>query len=255
METGFLGVPDVDGLIFLGLAVTSFFAAIIAGVTGSAGGLLLLGILALVFPPAVLIPMHTLVMLGDNISRVAVLRRYVMRAALLPFTIGAALGALAGGQIFVTLPAPTLQLIMGIFIIVFTWMPKIATTGSLPGRFGLVGFTATFAGIFVSAVGVLVIPFVAAAYPDRRNVIGTFSAVMGIIHLCKLVAFGLLGASLAAYLPLMLAMVATAAVGNLVVGRVLTRMPEHAFRIVFKVVLTALALRILWLAADNAGVL
>ena len=78
METGFLGVPDVDGLVFLGLTLTSLCAAILIGVTGAAGGLLLLGTLALVFPPALLIPIHTFVMLGDNVSRVAVLRRHVM---------------------------------------------------------------------------------------------------------------------------------------------------------------------------------
>ena len=255
METGFLGVPDLDGLIFIGLALTSFCAAFITAVTGSAGGLLLLGILALVFPPSVLIPLHTVVMLGDNVSRVAILRRHVLKAALLPFFIGAALGAIAGGQIFVTLPTATLQFILGVFIIVFTWMPKIASTGSLRGRFGLIGFTATFVGIFVSAVGALVGPFVAAACTDRREVMGTFSAVMGLVHLCKMVAFGLLGVTLAPYLPLMVAMVATAAIGNLVGSRVLNHMPEHAFRQVFRVVLTGLALRILWLAAGNAGLI
>ena len=157
METGYLGVPDVDGVIFLGLVLVSLLTAIITAVTGSAGGLLLLGTLALVFPPAVLIPVHTVVMLGDNITRIIILWRHVMRAALLPFFVGAALGAFAGGQIFVTLPTAMLQVILGISIIVFIWMPKIASTGSLGGRFGLVGFTATFAGIFVSATGALAV--------------------------------------------------------------------------------------------------
>lgn len=253
METAFLGVPGVDGLIFAGLALASLATAFIASTTGSAGGLLLLGLLALVFPPVVLIPLHTTVMLGDNISRVVILRRHILRAALLPFFIGAALGAAAGGRIFVALPTATLQFILGVLIIVFTWMPKIAGAGSLRGRFGLAGFAATFVGIFVSATGALVAPFVAAACADRRALVGTFSAVMGLVHLCKLVAFGLLGAALASYLPLMAAMVATAALGNLAGSRVLGRMPEHGFRLVFRVVLTALALRILWLAAGNAG--
>lgn len=253
METGFLGVPEVGGLIFLGLALTSFCTAFIASVTGTAGGLLMLGILALVFPPSVLIPLHTVMMLGDNVSRIVILWRHILWAALLPFFIGAALGALLGGQIFVTLPTTTLQVILGLSILLFTWMPKIASTGSLNGRFGAVGFIATFVGIFVSATGALVAPFVSAACNDRRELVGTFSALMGLTHLCKLIAFGLLGVTLAPYFPLMAAMVATAAVGNLVGSRVLNRMPEHAFRLVFRIVLTALALRILWLAAGNAG--
>ncbi|MBT5456460.1 MAG: sulfite exporter TauE/SafE family protein, partial [Rhodospirillaceae bacterium] len=230
-------------------------AAFVTAVSGSAGGLLLLGTLALVFPPTVLIPVHTVVMLGDSVSRAAILWRHVLWAAQLPFFIGAALGALVGGQIFVTLPTATLQVILGIFIIVFTWMPKIASTGSLRGRFSLIGFTATFVGMFVSAVGALVGPFVGAACPDRRQLISTFSALMGLVHLCKLVAFGLLGVTLAPYLPLMAAMVATAVIGNLIGSRVLNRIPENAFRLIFRLVLTALALRILWLAARNAGIL
>jgi uncharacterized membrane protein YfcA len=253
MEPGFLGVPGVDALVFAGLSLTSLCTAFIAGVTGAAGGLLLLGILALVFPPAILIPVHTVVLIGDNISRVAILWRHVAWGAVPPFLIGAALGAAAGGKIFVALPTATLQLLLGVCILVFTWMPKIAGTGSPGARFGLVGFIATFIGIFVSATGALVAPFVAAAYPDRRQVISTFSVVMAVVHLSKLAAFGLLGVTLAPYLPLMAAMVGTALLGNLAASRVLNRVPERRFRMVFRVVMTALALRVLWLAARNAG--
>ena len=126
METGFWGVPDVNGLIFVGLALTSLCAAFITGSAGAAGGLLVRGTLALVFPPAVLLPVHTFVMLGDNLGRVVILWRYLMWRVMLPVFIGAAIGAAAGGQIFVALPTATLQCILGIFIIIFTWMPKIA---------------------------------------------------------------------------------------------------------------------------------
>ena len=255
METGFWGVPDVNGLIFVGLALTSLCAAFITGIAGAAGGLLVLGTLALVFPPAVLIPVHTFVMLGDNLGRVVILWRYLMWRVMLPFFIGAAVGAAAGGQIFVALPTATLQCILGIFIIIFTWMPRIANVGSLSGRFGLVGFAATFVGMFVSATGALVGPFVAAACPDRRALICTFSGLMGVVHLCKLIAFGLLGVTLGPYLPLIAAMFATTVIGNLVASRVLTRIPEERFRMVFRILLTALALRVLWLAADNAGII
>lgn len=252
METAFLGVPEVDAAIFFGLAATSLATAFIATVTGAAGGLLLLGVMALVFPPVLLIPLHTVAMLGDNLTRIAVMRLYIVKSALPPFLIGAIIGAALGGKIFVSLPEATLQLILGLCILVFVWMPRMAAIGSMASRLGAVGFIATFVGIFVSATGALVAPFFAAAYPDRRNVIATFSAAMGLLHLCKLVAFGLLGASLGAYLPLMAAMLATSGIGNFLGSRALHRVREESFRLVFKIVLTALALRILWLAAENA---
>ena len=51
------------------------------------------------------------------------------------------------------------------------------------------------------------------------------------------------------------AMVATAALGNWVGRRVLVRMPERIFRIVLKTLLTALALRLLWIAARDGGLM
>ncbi len=255
METQFLGVPDVSAVVFFGLALASFCTAFIAAVTATAGGLLLLGILALVFPPAVLIPVHTVVQLGDNAGRVVILRRYILRATLLPFFLGAAIGAAAGAQIFVTLPTAVLQGILGVFIILFTWMPRFTRTGSTRNRFALVGFAATFLGMFVSATGSITAPFVASASPERRNQVATFSALMLIVHLCKLVAFGLLGVALAAYLPLMAAMIATATLGNWLGSHVLNRMPERAFRLVFQVLMTLLALRLLWRAAVEAGLM
>jgi uncharacterized membrane protein YfcA len=253
MEPSFLGVPGVDLAIFAGLALASACTSFIAGTTGSAGGLLLLGILALVFPPAVLIPVHTVVLIGDNVTRAVIMWRHIVWMATPPFLIGAALGAALGGKIFVSLPTATLQLILGVCILVFVWMPKIASSGSTHARFGVVGFVATFVGVFVSATGALVSPFVAAAYPDRRQVISTFSVVMGLVHSSKLVAFGLLGVTLAPYLPLMAAMVATALIGNFAASRVLNRVPEAKFRIVFRVVMSAMALRVLWMGGKGTG--
>lgn len=154
-----------------------------------------------------------------------------------------------------TSPPAVLQGIPSAFIILFTWTPRFARPGSMRNRFALVGFAATFLGMFVSATGSITAPFVASASPERRNHVATFSALMMIVHLCKLVAFGLLGVALAAYLPLMAAMIATATLGNWLGSHVLDRMPERAFRLVFQVIMTLLALRLLWRAAVEAGLM
>jgi uncharacterized membrane protein YfcA len=125
--------------------------------------------------------------------------------------------------------------------------------GSERGRFALLGLGATFLGMFVSATGNLVTPFVASASPDRRNHVATLSALMTVSHLAKLIAFGVLGVALAAYLPLVAAMIATATAGSWVGFRLLHRMPERGFRIILQAVLTVLALRLLWSAAAKAG--
>jgi len=253
MDSSFLGVPDVSALVFLGLAIAPAFTAFFGVVTGAAGGLLLLALLSLLFPPAVLIPLHTVVQMGAGASRIVIFWRYVMRWTVLPFLIGSVAGAAVGAQIFVSLSTTLLQGILGAFIIVITWLPGFARFGRQNRRFAVIGFGATFLGMFVSATGTLIAPFVMGASSDRRNYAATFAALMTIVHTAKVVAFGLLGVALWAYVPLMAAMIAAAALGNWVGSRVLTRMPERGFRLVFQLLLTLLSLRLLWRAARDAG--
>ena len=67
--TDFLFTPDVGPLLFAGLSAASLVASFIAVYAGAAGGVLLLGLMAVVLPPAVVIPVHTVVMLGSGIAR------------------------------------------------------------------------------------------------------------------------------------------------------------------------------------------
>lgn len=255
MDIQFLGVPGVDAWVFGGLAVASFFTTFLGVIAGAAGGLVLLGLMAIVFPPAVLIPVHTVVQLGAGSTRTIIMRRYVMLETLPSFLIGAALGAALGAQIFVALPTAVLQGILGGAIIVLAWLPRIARFGPARGRFAMLGFGVTFIGMFVSATGSFLAPFVASASPDRRNHAATLAALMSVVHVSKIIAFGLLGVAIGAYVPLIAAMIAMGAAGNWVGSRALNRMPERSFRIVLQVVLTVLAARLLWVAAEDAGLI
>jgi uncharacterized membrane protein YfcA len=249
----FLGTPDVGPLLFAGLVLASFVTAFIGVYTGAAGGVILLAIMALAMAPAALIPVHTVVMLGTGATRTVIMWRYVMRWTVLPFTIGAIIGAAAGAKLFVAMPTSTLLGILGGFVLLVTWMPKLGRLGAERGRFAFLGFGTTFLGIFVSATGTLLAPFVASAAPDRRNHAATLGSLMLIAHLAKLVAFGFIGVAIGAFLPLMAAMVVAGAVGNWIGEKALDRTSEQRFRLIFQIVLTALALRLLWSAAVGAG--
>src|SRR5258705_4534670 len=181
----FLGVPDVSLLVFLGLSVASFVTAFLGVSTGAAGGLLLLGIMTTVLPPAVLIPIHTVVQLGSGVSRTFIMWRYVMREALAPFVVGAVIGAVAGAKIFVSLPIAMLQGILGLFILTVTWMPKLGRFGTERTRFAALGFGTTFLGMFVSATGTLLAPLVAGSAPNRHSQVATFGALMTIAHVAN----------------------------------------------------------------------
>ena len=247
----FLGTPDVGPLLFTGLFLASFVTAFIGVYTGTAGGVILLAIMAVAMPPAAVIPVHTVVMLGTGLARTVIMWRFVLRGTLVPFIIGAAVGAAAGAKVFVALPISWLQAILGVFILIVTWMPKLGRIGALRGRFAVLGFGTVFLGVFVSATGSLLAPFVASATPDRYNMVATMGALMAIAHISKLIAFGFIGFAIGGFVPLMVAMVAAGALGNWLGEQALHRTTEQRFRLVFQVVLTLLALRLLWGAAPD----
>jgi uncharacterized membrane protein YfcA len=253
MESAFLGVPGVDAWLFAELALASFATTMFGVVVGTAGGLVLLAIMAFVFPPAVLVPVHTFIQLGAGASRAVMLRRWVMRPTVIPFTLGAIAGAAAGARIFVSLPEGLLQAILGGFILIVTWMPRFGRMGSERSRFAILGAASTFLGMFVSATGTLVAPFVLSASPDRRNHLATLATLMTIAHTAKLAGFAVLGVAIGAYLPLVVVMIGTAMLGSWVGAVTVDRMPERVFRLIVQAVLTVLAVRLIWLAATAAG--
>lgn len=255
MEAPFLGMPGVDGWLFLGLSAASFVTTFLSVALALGGGLMLLAILAMFFPPAILIPIHTMVQLGVGTGRVLLMWRYILGPTVLPFTLGAALGAAAGAQVFIALPSALLYGFLSVFILTVTWLPNLGRFGSERGRFALLGLGATFLGVFVSATGTLVSPFVAAASPDRRNHSATLAALMTIVHIMKIIVFGALGVGIGAYLPLVGAMVATAFLGSWVGRAALNFMTEGWYRLAFKIVMTGLSLRLMWVGLRDAGIL
>src|ERR1041384_964495 len=249
----FLGTPDIGLWTFVGLMTAAVVTSFIGVFTGAAGGIVLLGLMATAMPPLALIPVHTVVMLGSGATRTMIMWRHVMRPAVLPFIVGSVIGAALGARVFVSLTTVWLEFILGAFILLVTWMPKLGRFGAERGRFGVLGFVTTFLGVFVSATGTMLAPFIAASTPDRRVHVATKGALMMTSHLAKVAAFGFIGFAIGRYVPLMVAMIATGAVGNWVgeIGRASCR--ERHFRLVLQLALTILGLRLLWSAGHGAG--
>ena len=248
-----LSAPGIDPLLFIGLSLASFAAALFGVFTGAAGGLLLLATMSFVMPAAVLVPVHTVVMFGAGLTRTMIMWRFVMQKTILPYVIGAAAGAALGAKVFVALPISILLGILGAFILLVTWIPTVGRIGAEHSRFVALGFFTTFIGVFVSATGTLLAPFVASAAPDRRNHSATLGALMLTTHIAKLIAFGVIGFAIGPFIPLTAAMIVASAAGNWVGKVALGRTSEGRFRLIFQLVLTAMALRLLWNAAKAAG--
>lgn len=247
-------VPDISRWTFIGLAVLSFFTSAMGVVAGLGGGVLLIGVMATIFPPAVVIPLHGTVQFGTNISRGVLMRREVAWQLFPAFAVGAGAGAAVGGQLVVSLPTAVLQIVLGLFLLYVCWVPSpsLGRAYSAP-KFFILGAAGSLLSMFVGATGTILSPFIRAASRDRHEYVATIAVLMALVHGLKAAVFGMLGFVFAAYLPLMLAMIATASLGNVFGRSVLKRMPERLFQRVFQIVLTLLSLRLFYAGLSNAG--
>jgi len=233
------------------LCGVSFLGSFIAAAMGLGGGGLVLATMALFLPPAVLIPVHGTVQLGSNFGRAALLRSHILTGIVPVFLIGTLLGAAIGVQFVIALPIAWLQGVLAVFILYSTWAPKFRA--SRPGRktfFGL-GVVGAFLTMFVGATGSLVAPFAAAASDQRQQVVATHATLMTIQHGLKIVAFGVVGFAFGPYLPLLAGLLACGFAGTYTGRHLLHRLPERAFRIGLKTILTLIALRLLYGAASG----
>lgn len=233
------GVSTATALILVG---ASFLTSALTAAFGIGGGVAMLSIMGIQLPVAALIPVHGAVQLGSNTGRAIVQRRWIVWMAVLPFLAGGVIGAAFGAPFVVRIDDALLKIALGLFILVVTWtkLPALRQPGA-PWFFagGLITF---FLTMFFGATGPLTAVFLEKAFGERRNYVATHAAVMTAQHLGKIVAFGFAGFAFAAWLPLMLAMIATGFAGTVTGSRLLARLPEPAFRTGFRWVLTVLAL-------------
>lgn len=240
---------DGTGLDIWGFAImctVSFAGSFIAASLGLGGGLLVMATMASLLPPQVLIPLHGIVQLGSNAGRAAMLRQHILKHVMPPFVIGTIIGAAIGGNLVITLPTALLQLVLGAFVLYATWGPKLKTATPGNKAFFGIGLFGSLATMFVGATGPLVAPFAAAASEKRQEVVATHAAMMMIQHGFKIVAFGVLGFAFGPYIPLLCGLLILGFAGTWAGKHALNALPERAFRIGLKTLITALAIRLLF---------
>lgn len=234
---------DLGAGAALALVALSFLTSWLTAAFGIGGGTVMLAALASLIPPAALIPVHGLVQLGSNVGRAAVLAGHADRGVLLPFLVGALAGVAAGGAVVVELPPAVVRIGVGAFVL---WS-LVARPPAFMRRSALIaGAASSFLTMFFGATGPFVAAYVKTLGLDRVAHVATHAAMMTVQHGLKTLAFGFLGFAFGEWLGLVLAMIATGFLGTLAGRHTLMRIDERRFRLGLNLLLTVLALRLIW---------
>lgn len=224
------------------------FTAFFTTSFGIGGGVLLLAIIAQVLPPEVVIPLHGIVQLGSNASRSAMSWRKIDWALIGPFVPGAVVGGLLGSFVLVTLPPRYLFLSIAAFTLLLCWGPQLPSIALGRVATSFIGAVTTFLTLFVGATGPLVGGFIWQMHADRFRTVATFATAMVVQHAAKIAVFQSAGFDLRPWLWLALSMIAAGAVGTWIGLKFLRRVSDRHFGRIFKILLTLLSLRLIWVA-------
>lgn len=232
------------------LTAAAFGTSIVSAAIGLAGGTILLAIMLLFYDPLVVIPLHGAVQLVSNSSRVWFLREHIVRP--IAWRYGALLvpGGLLGLSFVTQAPADVVRAMIGVFVLVATWAPGLLLLGVDPShtdphrRFLGLGFVLGAFTMAFGATGPLAAPFFLNLGLSRQALVGTQAACQALGHLTKIALFGAVGFAFSEWL-VPLALLAGAVVAGTFVGtRMLHRTSDRMFVALFKIALTAIALRL-----------
>jgi uncharacterized membrane protein YfcA len=242
------------------LCAASLFTAGVSAVLGMAGGIMLLAVMLLFLEPAVAIPIHAVVQLTSNSSRTVIHARSVRRDLLVPFMIL----LLPAGALTLPLvqiaPDDGLRLAIGVFVLVATWRKRWLLLGidleriPIRPRFALIGAGSGAIGPLVGATGPFIAPFFLGIGLNRFELIGTKAACQTTGHLAKMILFAIAGFAFLDYIGLIVGMAGCVVAGTWLGTRVLHRLDDNRFTQLYKLTLTAVALRLVWTGLTTPGI-
>ena len=154
-------------------------------------------------------------------------------------------GAWLGGEVYAGIDLHWLPAIIGLLILVLTWLPLPKPVGGGRLSLAILGFYQTGLGMLAGATGPLGAAVLMQRNRQRDWLVVNTAVYMTINHLLRVVAFGLIGFSLAPWWQLLAAMIVAGILGSWVGTRLRHRVPELDFQRWFRVLVTLLAARMI----------
>ncbi len=242
------------------LTVVAFLTAILSAIVGFAGGMVLLSTMLLFIEPLFAIPLHAVVQLVSNGSRSYIQRAHIDWSIVWRFALPLLPTSVIGLWILQSLSPPMARALIGAFVLLATWAPRLLLLGTHPEsisqgkRFFALGTVVGAVNVTVGATGPLIAPFFLNLGLTRQAIVGTKAACQAFSHIVKIVVFAVVGFAFASYaLPLLLLCLAVVA-GTWIGSQILGHVSERAFIVLYKGVITVVALRlVLWEGASLVG--
>jgi uncharacterized membrane protein YfcA len=241
-------------LVALFILAMALVTSLVSGVFGMAGGLMLMGGLALVLPVRAALVTHGLIQMVANGWRAVLHRKHVQWRIVGLYAVGSA--AVAGVLAFVSY-APSKPLLYLLLSLVpgLTWLPKkvLQLDAAKPPQALLCGVLVTGLNLLAGVAGPLLDIFFIRTDMTRHRIVATKATTQVFSHLAKVIVYGapLIGQGGKGMPPLWVfaAAVPLAMTGTVLGGRILDRLTDKHFLAWTRYIVTAIGLLYLLQAA------
>jgi uncharacterized membrane protein YfcA len=230
------------------LSAAAFCTSALTAVVGAGGGTALIAIMLQIMVPAAAIPVHGAVQLASNTMRVWLLWEYMAWPIIIRFAMLMPLGVWLGIELFQGLPTEAIQILIGCFVLISLGTRQLRKfrDKNLPlWAFVPIGFVTGILNMIVGVIAPILGVLVIRDDLSKEQIVGSLGFFGFIGNLLKIAGFTLIGFSFSNYGLVMLCMIPSAVIGTNVGRLVLSNLNERYFLLAFRVVLIALALKLI----------
>ena len=237
---------DTTALIII---AGSFVASIFNAAFSAGGALIILAITSTVLPVQAIVPIHSTLLIGSTLTRVMFFWEYIDWKIVLPFLIGALLGAFIGARIYIELPESVVALAIGGVMLIAIWLPSVSWRPRLRHPWAIVGFIHSLLSTLF-AYGAVMHAVILHTGLNRRQIVGTLGGCLSGMSLFKIVGYASFGFDYSPYYHVIAAAVTVSLIGTAIGKMIVDKLSEQKFRMIFRVLVTVTALRLLYVGVS-----
>lgn len=237
-------MPEID-LVFVVLVAGSFLASIANAAFSAGGALIILAITSSVLPITAVVPIHSTLLIGSTTTRVLLFWQHIEWKIAGPFLVASAFGALFGSRLYFELPDRAIAVAIALLMLVAIWLPGVKWRPKLRHPWLIVGFLHSLLSTLF-AYGAILQSIILHTGLNRRQVVGTVGGCLTGMAAFKITGYTLNGFDYRPFLWTIAAAVAVSFFGTWIGKQLVDRISERVFRVVFRVLITISALRLIY---------
>jgi len=229
------------------ITLGSFVAAWVNASFATGGVYFVIAACSAVIPLGVTVPLQPALVYSSLGARIAFFRRHICWPIVLTFTSGSAIGVFLGARLFVRLSESLLSLIIGGTLLLLTWTPRLKLRLSVQHLFFPIGIVHSFLSTLFAITPVLQVAIFRTSLL-KLQIVSTLAACFFFQESLRMIGYAVNGFDYGSYLPLILFSNIAGIAGTWTGKRTSHLISEATFRLLFRWLMTAIALRLLYRA-------